>query len=77
MDRGQIFYRPAASSFDKVGQAWEDMHTEDGDMIRQAFRQVGLGLPIDGSQDHDIKIKDFLRFKLETGRTGSLQRREI
>jgi hypothetical protein len=34
-------------------------YTEDGDMIRQAFRQVGLGLPIDGSQDYDIKIKDF------------------
>jgi transposase-like protein len=42
-----------------VGQAWEDMHTEDGDMIRQAFKQVGLGLPVDGSQDHEIKIKDF------------------
>jgi hypothetical protein len=42
-----------------VGQAWEDMHTEDGDMIRQAFQQVGLGLPIDGSRDHEIKIKDF------------------
>ena len=28
-------------------------------MIRQAFKQVGLGLPIDGSQDHEIKIKDF------------------
>jgi hypothetical protein len=42
-----------------VVQAWEDMHSEDGDMIRQAFVQVGLGLPIDGSQDHEIKIKDF------------------
>ena len=28
-------------------------------MIRQAFMQVGLGLPIDGSQDHEIKIKNF------------------
>jgi hypothetical protein len=35
------------------------MHTEDSDMIRQAFQQVGLGLPIDGSRDHEIKIKDF------------------
>jgi hypothetical protein len=35
------------------------MHAEDGDMIRQAFIQVGLGLPIDGSRDHEIKIKDF------------------
>jgi hypothetical protein len=42
-----------------VGQAWEDMHAEDGEMIRQAFKYVGLGLPIDSSQDHDIKIKDF------------------
>ena len=42
-----------------VGQAWEDMHAEDSDMIRQAFQQVGLGLPIDGSRDHEIKIKDF------------------
>jgi hypothetical protein len=42
-----------------VGQAWEDMHAQDSDMIRQAFVQVGLGLPIDGSRDHEIKIKDF------------------
>jgi hypothetical protein len=42
-----------------VGQAWEDMYTQDSDMIRQAFVQVGLGLPIDGSRDHEIKIKDF------------------
>jgi hypothetical protein len=39
-----------------VGQAWEDMHTEDSDMIRQAFVQVRLGLPINGSRDHEIKI---------------------
>jgi hypothetical protein len=42
-----------------VGQAWEDMHAQDSDMIRQAFVQVGLGLPIDGSRDHEINIKDF------------------
>ena len=28
-------------------------------MIRQAFIQVRLGLPINGSRDHKIKIKDF------------------
>jgi hypothetical protein len=28
-------------------------------MIQQAFQQVGLGLPIDGNRDHEIKIKDF------------------
>jgi hypothetical protein len=43
-----------------VGEAWEDMHAEDREMLRQIFEQVGLGLPIDGSQDHKIKIKDFL-----------------
>ena len=43
-----------------VGQAWEDIYTEDSEMIRQAFEQVGLGLPIDESQDHKIKINDFL-----------------
>jgi hypothetical protein len=42
-----------------VGQASEDMHAEDGETIREAFRYVGLGLPIDRSQDHDIKIKDY------------------
>jgi hypothetical protein len=35
------------------------MHAEDSDMIRQAFVQVGLGLPVDGSRDSEIKIKDF------------------
>ena len=28
-------------------------------MIRQAFVQVRLGLLINGSRDHEIKIKDF------------------
>jgi hypothetical protein len=47
-----------------VAQAWEDIHKEDGDMIRRAFKQVGLGLPIDGSRDHEIKIKDFLEVEV-------------
>src|SRR5712671_4536918 len=47
-----------------VGQAWDDIHAEDGDMIRRAFKQVGLGLPIDGSHDHEIKIKDFLEVEV-------------
>jgi hypothetical protein len=42
-----------------VGQALEDVHAEDSNMIRQAFKQVRLGLPVDGSQDGMIKIKDF------------------
>jgi hypothetical protein len=35
------------------------MHTKDSDMIWQAFMQVRLGLPIDRSRNHEIKIKDF------------------
>jgi hypothetical protein len=35
------------------------MHAKDSDMIQQAFVQVRLGLPINGSRDHEIKIKDF------------------
>ena len=42
-----------------VGQAWEDMYAKNSDIIRLAFKQVGLGLPVNGSQDHEIKIKDF------------------
>jgi hypothetical protein len=40
-----------------VGQAWEDLHKYDSEVIRQAFRNVGLSLPVDGSEDHKIKIK--------------------
>lgn len=32
---------------------------EDDHIVRQAFRQVGLGLPINSSKDHEFKIKDF------------------
>jgi hypothetical protein len=59
MDRGQIFSQLATCSPNKsVRQAWEDMHAENSDMIGQAFK-VRLGLLVDGSQDHDIKIKGF------------------
>ena len=35
------------------------MYTKDSDMIRQVFVQVRLGLLINRSRDHEIKIKDF------------------
>jgi hypothetical protein len=35
------------------------MHAKDSNMIRQAFVQVRLELPINGSRDYKIKIKDF------------------
>ena len=40
------------------------MYTKDSEMIRQAFEQVRLGLPVDRSQDHKIKIKDFSEVKV-------------
>jgi hypothetical protein len=40
------------------------MHAKDSEMIRQAFEQVRLGLPVDRSQDHKIKIKDFSEVKV-------------
>jgi hypothetical protein len=41
-----------------VAQAWEDLYQYDSDLIRQTFIDLGLSLPIDGSRDHEIKIKD-------------------
>jgi hypothetical protein len=41
-----------------VAQAWDDLHRYDSKSIRQTFRDVGLALPTDGSQDDKIKIKD-------------------
>ena len=42
----------------QVAQAQEDLHKYNSETIRQAFRDVGLALPIDGSQDSELKIKD-------------------
>jgi hypothetical protein len=41
-----------------VGQAWEELHKEQSDLIQQTFRDVGLSLNPDGSEDADLKIKD-------------------
>jgi hypothetical protein len=40
-----------------VGEAWERLHIEYKDTIVRTFRQVGLSLNPDGSEDHEIKIK--------------------
>ena len=41
-----------------VGQAWREMHQQNTDLIRQTLRNVGLSLAVDGSEDHELKIKD-------------------
>jgi DDE superfamily endonuclease len=40
-----------------VGKAWERLHIEYKDTIVRTFRQVGLSLNPNGSEDHEIKIK--------------------
>ena len=41
-----------------VGQAWEELHKDHGSLICQTFRRLGLSLAVDGSEDHEIKVKD-------------------
>ena len=43
-----------------VGQAWREFHRDPAMVctIKRTFRQVGLALPVDGSEDENIKIKD-------------------
>lgn len=47
-----------------VRQAWDDFYQYDSESICQVFRNVGLALPINGSRDNEIKIKDLLRIKV-------------
>lgn len=41
-----------------VGQAWRELHKDNGDLIRQTFRKLGLSLTVDGSEDTELKIRD-------------------
>ena len=41
-----------------VTHAWEKVHKEHKDTIIKTFRQVGLSLNPDGSEDSELKIKD-------------------
>ena len=41
-----------------VGKAWKQFHEEHGDTVWKTFRQLGLFLSVDGSQDQDIRIQD-------------------
>jgi len=40
-----------------VGEAWEVFARDKANVVRNAFRVVGLALPIDGSEDHRLSIK--------------------
>ena len=41
-----------------VAQAWDDLHKELGGTIVDTFRKLGLALAVDGSEDHEISVKD-------------------
>jgi hypothetical protein len=41
-----------------VAQAYERVHLEHKDAIISCFKNVGLSLAVDGSEDHLLKVKD-------------------
>lgn len=41
-----------------VGQAFERVHIEHKDAIIACFKNVGLSLAVDGSEDHMLKVRD-------------------
>ena len=41
-----------------VAEAQEKLHKDHQDAIINTFRNVGLSLPTDGSQDHELSIRD-------------------
>ena len=41
-----------------VGKAWKKYHEDNQEVIKQTFRDVGLTLAIDGSEDKQLKIRD-------------------
>ena len=44
----------------QVADAWKKVHEEHKETIIKPFRQVGLSLNPDGSEDSELKIKDLL-----------------
>ena len=41
-----------------VAQAFQRVHDEHQDTIIRCFQSVGLSLPVDGSQDHLLRVRD-------------------
>ena len=56
LTRSMIGHKRVALTW-AVGEAWERFLTERAEVVRRSFRTVGLSLPIDGSEDHEISIK--------------------
>ena len=47
-----------------VGQAWEETAAKK-EMVMRAFRKCGVSLPIDGSQDAEINIREFDNYTID------------
>lgn len=41
-----------------MAQAWKEAHETHSESIQKSFRQVGLSLAVDGSEDEELKIRD-------------------
>lgn len=41
-----------------VGQAWRELHANQGELIRQRFRKLGLSFAVNGSEDAELSIRD-------------------
>ena len=50
-----------------VAQSWHAFCQQKSELIRKSFRDVGSTLPVDGSQDHEIKIKGFTPIDIPIG----------
>ncbi|RPA91909.1 hypothetical protein L873DRAFT_1848016 [Choiromyces venosus 120613-1] len=52
-----------------VGRAWEEWNKAQSQrkIIIQSFRDTGISLPVDGSCDHELKIKGFSSGELVLG----------
>lgn len=41
-----------------IAEAWDILHRKHSLIIQSSFRRVGLSLPIDGSCDHALSVKN-------------------
>jgi len=72
--QGSMVGRRRVATTRAVGEAWERFSLKRAEVIRKAFRIVGLSVPVDGSEDQEISVKglatDFLKGGLVDLRIG-------
>lgn len=56
-----------------VGDAWYQFCVKKQDLVKKAFRIIGLSLPIDGSADHELDIKGFSEIDIGDWKTEKYQ----